>query len=212
MRARDPAAHRHGRGQPRHRRAATASRRATLARRALRDDGYAVTLVPINPPFPARPRLGAARARARAPCSTRRSTCRASGASRSATSCTCSPPRTGRSCWPGAGDAGGAAARQARGAELSQRRGRRPPARAGAARPPVPPHGRRDRRSVATICGTSSRAHGYSARVDPERGGHRRFRYRERVPLRPRLLSTRNLEPHYDVDDTIAAFALLRAR
>jgi glycosyltransferase involved in cell wall biosynthesis len=39
-----------------------------------------------------------------------------------------------------------------------------------------------------------------------------RFQYRGRVPLRPRLLSTRNLESHYRVDNTIEAFALLKAK
>lgn len=38
------------------------------------------------------------------------------------------------------------------------------------------------------------------------------FRYRDRVPLRPRLLSTRNLEPYYRVDVTLAAFARVKAR
>ena len=37
-----------------------------------------------------------------------------------------------------------------------------------------------------------------------------RFDYRERRPLRPRLLSTRNLEPHYRVDVIIEAFARLK--
>jgi glycosyltransferase involved in cell wall biosynthesis len=36
------------------------------------------------------------------------------------------------------------------------------------------------------------------------------FRYRERVPLQPRLLSARNLETHYRVDNTLAAFALVQ--
>ena len=35
------------------------------------------------------------------------------------------------------------------------------------------------------------------------------FRYRDRVPLRPRLVSTRNLEPGYDVANTLEAFAQL---
>lgn len=39
-----------------------------------------------------------------------------------------------------------------------------------------------------------------------------RFAYRERSPLRPRLLSIRNLEPHYRVDVLIRAFALLKIR
>jgi len=38
-----------------------------------------------------------------------------------------------------------------------------------------------------------------------------RFVYRERSPLRPRLLSTRNLEPYYRVDIVLEAFARVRA-
>jgi L-malate glycosyltransferase len=38
-----------------------------------------------------------------------------------------------------------------------------------------------------------------------------RFVYRERAPLRPRLLSTRNLEPYYRVDLVLEAFARVRA-
>jgi len=38
------------------------------------------------------------------------------------------------------------------------------------------------------------------------------FKYRERTSLQPRLLSVRNLEPHYRVDVTILAFALLKHR
>jgi L-malate glycosyltransferase len=37
------------------------------------------------------------------------------------------------------------------------------------------------------------------------------FSYRERQILRPRLLSTRNLEPHYRVDNTLQAFARVQA-
>jgi L-malate glycosyltransferase len=54
--------------------------------------------------------------------------------------------------------------------------------------------------------------HGYRARVVPNVVDTGRFRYRDRTPLRPRLLSTRNLEPYYRVDNTLAAFALLAAR
>jgi glycosyltransferase involved in cell wall biosynthesis len=54
--------------------------------------------------------------------------------------------------------------------------------------------------------------HGYRTRVIPNVVDTARFRYRERAPLRPRLLSTRNLEPYYRVDTTLAAFALLRAK
>jgi asparagine synthase (glutamine-hydrolysing) len=54
--------------------------------------------------------------------------------------------------------------------------------------------------------------HGHRARVIPNVVDLSSFEYRERRPLRPRLLSTRNLEPHYRVDTTLQAFALLRAR
>ena len=54
--------------------------------------------------------------------------------------------------------------------------------------------------------------HGYQARVIQNVVDTSRFAYRERAPLRPRLLSTRNFEPHYRVDTTLQAFALLRAR
>jgi glycosyltransferase involved in cell wall biosynthesis len=54
--------------------------------------------------------------------------------------------------------------------------------------------------------------HGYRARVIRNVVDTSRFRYRERVPLRPRLLSTRNLEPYYRVDVTLRAFALLKER
>ena len=49
--------------------------------------------------------------------------------------------------------------------------------------------------------------HGYSARVVPNVVDVSRFEYQTRVPLRPRLLSTRNLEPYYRVDLVIEAFA-----
>ena len=54
--------------------------------------------------------------------------------------------------------------------------------------------------------------HGYRARVIRNVVVTPRFRYRDRMPLRPRLLSTRNLESHYRVDNTLRAFALLRER
>ncbi len=54
--------------------------------------------------------------------------------------------------------------------------------------------------------------HGYRARVVPNVVDTRRFRHRDRVPLRPRLISARSLEAHYRVDVTIEAFALVRAR
>jgi glycosyltransferase involved in cell wall biosynthesis len=54
--------------------------------------------------------------------------------------------------------------------------------------------------------------YGYAARVIPNIVSLTRFRYRERNPLRPRLLSTRNLEPHYRVDVILEAFAQLKER
>jgi phenylacetate-CoA ligase len=54
--------------------------------------------------------------------------------------------------------------------------------------------------------------HGYRARVIPNVVDTSRFLFRERVPLRPRLVSTRNLESHYGLDNTIEAFALVRER
>lgn len=38
------------------------------------------------------------------------------------------------------------------------------------------------------------------------------FRFRERKPFGPRLLSVRNLEPYYQVGNTLKAFALIRQR
>jgi glycosyltransferase involved in cell wall biosynthesis len=54
--------------------------------------------------------------------------------------------------------------------------------------------------------------HGYRARVIRNVVDTSCFRFRERKPLRPRLVSTRNLEPIYRVDNTLRAFALLRSR
>ncbi|HEY3303133.1 MAG TPA: glycosyltransferase family 4 protein [Candidatus Binatia bacterium] len=54
--------------------------------------------------------------------------------------------------------------------------------------------------------------HGYRARVIRNVVDASRYRYRERDPLRPRLVSTRNLEPYYRVDNTIEAFVLLANR
>jgi len=52
--------------------------------------------------------------------------------------------------------------------------------------------------------------HGYSARVVHNIVDVTRFRYQERAPLRPRILSTRNLDPYYRVDLVIEAFARFR--
>ncbi len=54
--------------------------------------------------------------------------------------------------------------------------------------------------------------HGYRVRVIPNVVDLTRFRFRERLPLTARLLSTRNLEPHYGVDMTLRAFSILKGR
>ena len=54
--------------------------------------------------------------------------------------------------------------------------------------------------------------HGYPARAVPNLVDTTRFRYRDRMPPRARLLSARNLDPYYRVDVTLEAFAILRAR
>ena len=53
--------------------------------------------------------------------------------------------------------------------------------------------------------------HGQSAQVIRNVVDLSRFEYRERSPLRPHLVSTRNLEPYYRVDLVIEAFARVRA-
>ena len=52
--------------------------------------------------------------------------------------------------------------------------------------------------------------YGYTARVVANVVDVSRFGYRERTPLRPRVLSTRNLEPYYRIDLVIQAFARFR--
>lgn len=54
--------------------------------------------------------------------------------------------------------------------------------------------------------------HGYRARVIQNVVDTSSVTYRERFPIRPRLLSTRNLERHYGIDVILMAFALLRTR
>lgn len=54
--------------------------------------------------------------------------------------------------------------------------------------------------------------HGYRARVIPNIVDTSRFAFRERRILRPRLVSTRNLEPYYRVDNTLEAFARVQSR
>jgi phenylacetate-CoA ligase len=55
-------------------------------------------------------------------------------------------------------------------------------------------------------------AHGYPTRVVRNVLDLARFPHRERDEIAPRLLSNRNLEPHYRVDNTIEAFLRLRRR
>src|SRR5712692_4715609 len=54
--------------------------------------------------------------------------------------------------------------------------------------------------------------YGYRTRVIPNIVDTSQFSYRERRILRPRLLSTRNLEPFYRVDNTLKASARVQAR
>jgi glycosyltransferase involved in cell wall biosynthesis len=54
--------------------------------------------------------------------------------------------------------------------------------------------------------------HGLVARVIPNVVDTSWFRFRPRRPLRPRLLSTRNFEPYYRVENTLEALAILRRR
>lgn len=54
--------------------------------------------------------------------------------------------------------------------------------------------------------------YGYQTRVIRNIVDTERFEYKERRCLHPRLLSTRNLEPYYRVDNTIHAFARAQAR
>jgi glycosyltransferase involved in cell wall biosynthesis len=53
--------------------------------------------------------------------------------------------------------------------------------------------------------------HGYPVRVIPNVVDLSRFSYRDRIPLRPRLLSARNLERGYRVDVVLEAFARFKA-
>jgi glycosyltransferase involved in cell wall biosynthesis len=54
--------------------------------------------------------------------------------------------------------------------------------------------------------------HGFPAAVIPNVVDLSAFAYRERVPLRARLLSARTLEAPYGVENTVRAFALLKRR
>jgi glycosyltransferase involved in cell wall biosynthesis len=54
--------------------------------------------------------------------------------------------------------------------------------------------------------------HGYHTRVVKNVVDTKRFAYRERLPLAPKLLSVRNFEPHYRVEDVLKAFPAIKAR
>ena len=54
--------------------------------------------------------------------------------------------------------------------------------------------------------------HEIPAQIIPNIIDREQFRFRLRDPLRPRLLSTRNFEPLYDVASTLRAFALVQRR
>jgi glycosyltransferase involved in cell wall biosynthesis len=54
--------------------------------------------------------------------------------------------------------------------------------------------------------------HGYRPRVIHNVLDTSRYRYRERRPLEPRLLSVRHFEPHYRVEVALRAFGHVRAR
>jgi len=54
--------------------------------------------------------------------------------------------------------------------------------------------------------------YGYRARIVPNVVDTSHFLYRDRRPAGPHLVSTRNFERYYRVDNTLQAFALVRAR
>ena len=56
------------------------------------------------------------------------------------------------------------------------------------------------------------RHHGYQVCVVPNVVDTSRFQFRVRTPLRPALLSTRNFEAHYRIEDTLRAFAMVKPR
>jgi glycosyltransferase involved in cell wall biosynthesis len=66
------------------------------------------------------------------------------------------------------------------------------------------------------VCSEFQRAvfqrHGHGTRVIPNVVDLDRFAFRDRDPLAPRFICTRNLERHYGVDVVLEAFAWIRAR
>lgn len=53
-------------------------------------------------------------------------------------------------------------------------------------------------------------SHGYAAQIIPNMISLQQFHYRARSPLQPRLLSVRNLEPIYRIENTLSAYSLLK--
>lgn len=54
--------------------------------------------------------------------------------------------------------------------------------------------------------------HGYETQIIPNMISLTQFRFRPRLPLRPKLLSVRNLEPIYRIENTLSAFAMVKER
>ena len=134
---------------------------------------------------------------------------RSSAISVAPTSSTCSRHRTSRSCWrpcrPFSSPGCWAAGRP----ELPQRRG------AGSSRTIAGRAVDAARRSSGTSCRRVSSSSvfatfGIDASVIPNMVDTSRFRFRDRVPLQPRILSTRNFDGLYNVACTIRAFQLVQ--
>lgn len=54
--------------------------------------------------------------------------------------------------------------------------------------------------------------HGYTTQIIPNMISLTQFRFRRREPLQPKLLSVRNLEPIYRIENTLLAFAIIREK
>lgn len=54
--------------------------------------------------------------------------------------------------------------------------------------------------------------HGYAAQIIPNMISLTQFRFRARLPLQPRLLTVRNLEPIYRIENTLLAYALIKQK
>src|SRR5215470_14288105 len=103
------------------------------------------------------------------------------------------------------------ALREAGPAQLPQRRGGGPSAPLAALDEADLSPGRPGGRAVA-LPRRSLRSVGIEAEAVSNTAPLERFTFRERRPLRPTLLSNRSLESHYNVADTLRAFALIERR